>query len=744
MSKANGEIRIASVSRASFWNGLFLDRVHRLFAIIIVLQLVQCLNDYWWEETYSVIYGILAVTAVCELLFTRWYAVRLALETAVAVVLSAVYSPFFQWIGWPQHWNSRSEWRLFYESHLASLHPFIELAVGAVLLVHAMSRIGRSRGAMLSILFASIGVMAAIDSFFPFELWHNIAWIVTAGLGWLVVIHMRDLRSRHPDSWSALSERPIEIALPAVIVISILLLSGIFMPRAPALLEDPYTIWSEAQGRDVPSAAGDGGVLSGGGGSPILGGGSASSGYGRDDRTIGGGFDYDYSPVMTVQSSRRSYWRGETKATYTGKGWADRQTRTVPVAAGTDTNFAVPGRTEGIETEKVTQTVSILRKDRLPVLFAAGPVSRVVELESDNNGGLLGSAEEWELRWRKPARVTTYTVESEVTMLDRKALRAVSNPAPDQASVDLKPYLQLPEKLPARVADLAAEVTATGTNAFDKAALLESYLKTTYPYNNKPDVSKQVSEDVTDAFLFEIKEGYCDYYSTAFVVMARSVGIPARWVKGYASGVDPSKSDSMRFGGVIQDPDGPGTYTVRNADAHSWAEVYFEGYGWIPFEPTSGFSVPQPVPSDATPEPVLDTPAVAEPDTAETAKPGFGWVLPTAGAILLLLAAFVLLRKRRGLLLWRKIRYAGSTPNQRIVRDMEKLLKFLNRRGMKREKHETLRESFRRWSAKFSSLQPEFDGVLIRFEHARYGREAGVEEDAREFEAAAQKLRKAL
>jgi hypothetical protein len=76
--------------------------------------------------------------------------------------------------------------------------------------------------------------------------------------------------------------------------------------------------------------------------------------------------------------------------------------------------------------------------------------------------------------------------------------------------------------------------------------------------------------DLVDAFLFDIRRGYCDYFASAFVVMARSVGLPARLAVGYASGREVA----------------PGQWVVTEADAHSWPEVYFEEIGWIPFEPT--------------------------------------------------------------------------------------------------------------------------------------------------------------
>lgn len=725
-----------------FWHNLVLERLPRIFALIIVLQLIQCFEDYWWEETYSIVYAALGVTAVLELLFARGFVWRFAVQCLASVIFVIAYTPFM-WGGWPQSWRVWDQVREFAVFHAEQLHPFIEITVVTVLSVHVMAWIGKIRSGAIYVILLSIAVMATFDSFFPLELWHNIAWIVTIGLAWLVILHLGQLRARHPESWYALAQRPLDVAVPAVLIISLVLLSGVFMPRAPVLLEDPYTIWTEAQGREVPSFAGEGGVLVSSG----KGSGSSLSGYGRDDRNIGGGFQFDLSPVMTVTTSEKSYWRGESKSVYTGKGWGDRRNPELyPFAFGDQTRLPIlPERGEGVETKQVTQTVKILRKDKLPVLFAAGPASVITDLKSDNNSGLLWNPEEWELRWNKAAQVETYTVVSEVAVLDEKALRQTVAPV-SARSFDTDPYLHLPDSLPERVRTLAQEQTAGLTNNYDKARKLEQYLKETFPYTNTPDTSKQVSEDVVDAFLFEIKEGYCDYFSTSFVVMARSIGLPTRWVKGYTTGFDPaSVIDRLNPGREIV---GAGTYTVRNADAHSWAEVYFEGYGWIPFEPTSGFSVPQP---GAEPEVVQpDTETAAEPDPAETAEgeQSNGWLVPSGaiGAVLLLAVAGYLLYRRRGAAgdLWSRIRYHGATPSQRVVREMEKLLSFLKQKGLRRETHETLRETFTRWSGTFSSLRPDFEGLLKTFEQVRYGHQPADERMLQEFNAAAAKIRKAL
>ncbi|MCK9905913.1 transglutaminase-like domain-containing protein, partial [Frankia sp. Cpl3] len=89
-------------------------------------------------------------------------------------------------------------------------------------------------------------------------------------------------------------------------------------------------------------------------------------------------------------------------------------------------------------------------------------------------------------------------------------------------------------------------------------------------------------------FLFESQRGYCDHFSSAMAVMLRSIGIPVRWVKGFAPGTS-----------IGTDSNGVDTVEVRNRDAHSWVEVYFAGSGWIPFEATSTFISPIRINHDA-------------------------------------------------------------------------------------------------------------------------------------------------
>jgi hypothetical protein len=132
-------------------------------------------------------------------------------------------------------------------------------------------------------------------------------------------------------------------------------------------------------------------------------------------------------------------------------------------------------------------------------------------------------------------------------------------------------YLALPAGVPQRVRELAYQLTSQVSTPYDAALMIEAHLRQ-YPYSLDLPQPPQ-GRDIVEYFLFELKRGYCDYYASAMVVLARAAGIPARLVVGYASGE--YDSANARF-------------LVSAADAHSWPELYFPGIGWVGFEPTGG------------------------------------------------------------------------------------------------------------------------------------------------------------
>ncbi|HVN10410.1 MAG TPA: DUF3488 and transglutaminase-like domain-containing protein [Patescibacteria group bacterium] len=129
-------------------------------------------------------------------------------------------------------------------------------------------------------------------------------------------------------------------------------------------------------------------------------------------------------------------------------------------------------------------------------------------------------------------------------------------------------YLQLPPLNPA-IPALAREITRRAKTPFDKSSAIELYLRTRFGYTlTQPDPPPK---DPLAYFLFTRRAGHCEYFATAMTVLVRSLGIPARYINGFLLGEYNDVADS---------------YIVRGSDAHSWVEVYFPDYGWIPFDPT--------------------------------------------------------------------------------------------------------------------------------------------------------------
>jgi transglutaminase-like putative cysteine protease len=145
-------------------------------------------------------------------------------------------------------------------------------------------------------------------------------------------------------------------------------------------------------------------------------------------------------------------------------------------------------------------------------------------------------------------------------------------------------YLQLPATMPSRVIDLAQELTKDIETPYEKAVAIRGYLRTleyTLDIEAPPD-----GTDGVEYFLFQLEKGYCQYFASAMAVLLRASGVPSRMVAGYGPGELTEQygpGDAMGHGpGGLQDLQQ--TFVVRNS--HSWTEVFFPGYGWIPFEPT--------------------------------------------------------------------------------------------------------------------------------------------------------------
>jgi transglutaminase-like putative cysteine protease len=198
-----------------------------------------------------------------------------------------------------------------------------------------------------------------------------------------------------------------------------------------------------------------------------------------------------------------------------------------------------------------------------PVLFAA---PRVIAIQGalpyvrlDREGGIT-------TRQHLFDRIT-YKAISDTTEPEASDLRADSKPY----SSSFGRYLQFPETLDPRIAKLAREwvVSAGARNRYDAARAIEQHLQRDFGYSLD---LKAGGQDPLADFLFNIREGHCEYFSTAMAVMLRTQGIATRVVNGFQRGEYNDAAD---------------VFTVTQRDAHSWVEVYFPETGaWVTFDPT--------------------------------------------------------------------------------------------------------------------------------------------------------------
>jgi protein-glutamine gamma-glutamyltransferase len=161
--------------------------------------------------------------------------------------------------------------------------------------------------------------------------------------------------------------------------------------------------------------------------------------------------------------------------------------------------------------------------------------------------------------------ITVYEADSDVAIPPLNLLRSLP---PYAVSASAMPYLQLPP-LDIRIPKLAEEVTSGGSTPYEKAAALEHYLQTAFGYTLQ--LPRTPTRDPLANFLFERKQGHCEYFASSMAVMLRTLNIPSRVVNGFRT---------SEFNDLT------GNYIVRASSAHSWVEAYFSGAGWVTFDPT--------------------------------------------------------------------------------------------------------------------------------------------------------------
>jgi transglutaminase-like putative cysteine protease len=283
--------------------------------------------------------------------------------------------------------------------------------------------------------------------------------------------------------------------------------------------------------------------------------------------------------VMHIQiegdpaQAQNIHWRGIVLTTFDGRRWSTNERAPEPILAGEDGWFPLQSGPQPSlrRAEQLRYTVLLEPLATTSLFFAAEPTSV--------RGTFGGAASGASARHSYLVRDRTGSVFDPFYISERVRYDAVSA-RNENSAVDLRTaptiysgditstYLQLPALDP-RIPALARQITAHSATPYDKAAAIETYLRTHYGYTL--DLSGTPPADPLAYFLFQKRAGHCEYFASAMTVMVRSLGIPARYINGFLPG-------------EYNDVDGE--YVIRASDAHSWVEVYFPNYGWITFDPT--------------------------------------------------------------------------------------------------------------------------------------------------------------
>ena len=275
--------------------------------------------------------------------------------------------------------------------------------------------------------------------------------------------------------------------------------------------------------------------------------------------------------LFEVQTTDPQYWRLLTLDQFDGEEWRSSdpdgsvsgQTVTVPTVLPQPPKYAPPPNT-GTR----AFTFRILTDD-----FGSTHALPMAQTPEAISAGDLG-----DVTW-DPGRGQAF-VDGLDAGLEYGITSRIVVPKPEQldqvvnlTSLQYGDWTDLPgdEVLDPQIGEIADDWTAGAVSDYDKVLAIQRHFHSD-GFRYSTDVEVDDSADALLAFLTQTKAGFCQQYATAMAVLVRELGIPARIAVGYQAG-------------TLQDDE---TYLVQTRDAHAWVEVFFEGYGWLQFEPTPG------------------------------------------------------------------------------------------------------------------------------------------------------------
>jgi hypothetical protein len=300
---------------------------------------------------------------------------------------------------------------------------------------------------------------------------------------------------------------------------------------------------------------------------------------------LGRGSEISYAMVLQVNAPQPSstggnyYWQARVYDRYENGGWTSNYPFTTPFKAqeAIVSSPAIKGRQIANYSFYAYKNLGLLFFPA-QVVSASRPVT--VHMIRTPDGAPDVSMLELDNELYSGERYQVLSASSAVTI---RELREANVNYPQWV---LLQYLQMPAEITPRTRALAKDIAAGLTNPYDISQAITTYLRENITYSRViPPLP--VNQEVVDWFLFDLKEGFCNYYASAEVILLRSLGIPARMVVGYAQGEAVSMQSTPGLPPELREPYGPQIYQVREKDAHAWPQVYFPNIGWIEFEPTS-------------------------------------------------------------------------------------------------------------------------------------------------------------
>jgi len=582
-----------------------------LALVLLVLTTTALVRGSRWVPGTDVLTPMLATAAVFCLLLakvvprgtTYWLAVEASAVAALFIFTAAhPAGPLQDFPAWVQSIRGS-----------ANLALLVTMA-GAGWMVVAWSAfwVARKRNALLAL--APLALVLAVeilnDPNQPSSGALMVTWILLAGI-LLLRLHTAHIRERWTDMadsevWTSIATRGAA-AVVALLVVAVLLppLStvdlSVSMFRGRSSAGAPGAVVDPAGRAPDPEAVGN----------------LTQTGY-SEKVAPGGTLTRSSRPVLRVSNDfgRQVYWRGINLYSIVGAAWVPGPARLVTAEVGPNT--LLDDGTSAAR-QHVHATVEVLDVAQQTLFWPGDPyqVDQATVVRGTRPNALSGVATVEAAYSRAPVAVgTTYTVDALQSVAGEDQLRNAGGAYPAAVS-------QLAAGLTGigpEVRDLARQVAGNATNPYDQVKNIETYLRTQEHYQLAV-TSPPPGVDPVAYFLVKSHTGYCEYFASAMGEMVRALGIPSRLVSGYGPGqTTPSQDVDRNF--RRDTALGSAVSTIRASDAHTWVEVYFPGYGWVPFEPTPDPNYPALSRGDSAgaPKPVVPA-AVPSPETVRPPVP---------------------------------------------------------------------------------------------------------------------------